>query len=144
MPKDPGYVAGRDLGLPAEGAGSVARFGVRLAAVLVDSAALAVAGLFDERDEAGWIGALIAVVVLVVLPCRWGATLGQAALRLRVVPVDGREPLLDQRGLTVWTALGRALMWLCAPLMFLIAAVTLDDDRRHLVDRWTRTVVLEW
>lgn len=136
------YQPGREHRLPAEGSGSVARLGPRLVAYLLDLAVTL--ALVWAQDAYSVPATALAVANLVVLPVRWGTTLGHAAARLRVVPLVDDELLLDQRGLTVLTALGRALEWLCCWPLTPVLLLTADVDRRTLVDRWTKTIVLEW
>lgn len=135
-------MAGQELGLPAEGSNAVATLGPRLVAYLVDLAMLALVALARDRAEVPAFA--LAVANLLVLPTRWGTTLGHAAARLRIAPLVDGEVLLDQRGLTLTTALGRAMEWACCwpvtPVLLFVAG----GDGRTLVDRWTETVVLEW
>lgn len=136
------YLASQEHGLPAEGSNAIATLGPRLVAYVLDLAVLALVALTDGHATAA--GVALQVANLVVLPTRWGTTLGHAAARLRIVPLVDGEVLLDQRGLTLTTALGRALEWVCCwpvtPVLLFVAGA----DGRTVVDRWTDTVVVEW
>jgi hypothetical protein len=134
---------GARLGLPAEGRDAVAGRWVRFVAAAVD------VGLLWLATEVGpWhnrsLGLLaVALVDLVALPARWGTTAGLAALRLRLIPVIDGVALPEQRGLTVLTAVGRAIMFLvCPPLWLVLELVTPDRDRRTVIDRGTSTAVV--
>lgn len=92
-PGEAGYAKGADLGLPAEGPGAVAPFWRRPLSLLVDwglSVALS-ALLLGGEPLADLI--LFSVVNLLFLTL-FGATPGQFLLRVRVVPVSGRSPML--------------------------------------------------
>src|SRR3712207_8297785 len=105
---------GAALGLPADGAGSLATFSSRIGAFLVDAIAAAlVAGLFTAPSLPGnWSllsFGLITVVTLVV----FGQTPGMRLLGLRLA-----HPRPGQR-LALWRAVGRTglPMLLVAPLV---------------------------
>lgn len=134
---------GERLGLPPAGQHSVAGRGIRFVSFLVDAAVLAAAGVLDD-SQAEFSAFVIAVVALVVMPVRWGSTPGHAVTRLRTVAVvEDWLPVLDQRGLTVLTAIARALLWACAPVLFVVGIISMDRDGRTLWDRMTRTVLVE-
>ncbi len=123
---------GASLGLPAEGAGSLAAFSTRVGAFLLDSLAAAlVAGLFTAPDLPGnWSlvsFALITVVSLVVA----GQTPGMRLLGLRLAhPRPGAR-------LAVWRGVVRTAL-----LMLLVPALLVDADGRGLHDRLTGTAVV--
>lgn len=142
MPKGDSYTAGAAYRLPREGAGAVASPMLRLFAHVVDAAALSAVPI--ATGDGRWYVGVFVVVNLLVLPVRWGTTVGKAAVRLRIVPLVDDEALTEQRGLTLTTALGRALSWACWPVVPLVAAFSYDEDRRTVLDRVTKTVVVEW
>ena len=127
-PRPPGEYAGSRLGLPEDGPGSVAGFGPRVVAFLVDSAmcALIAWGLFREP---AFTTPIFAIEVL-VLTWLGGGSAGQRVRRLRVVRLDG-EPV----------GLPRALLR-TALLLLLVPAVIWDRDGRGLHDKAVGTVVL--
>lgn len=123
---------GASLGLPSDGPGSLAAFGTRVGAFLLDSLAAAlVAGLFTAPDLPGnWSlvsFGLITVVSLVVA----GQTPGMRLLGLRLAhPRPGAR-------LAVWRAVVRTAL-----LMLLVPALLVDADGRGLHDRLTGTAVV--
>jgi uncharacterized RDD family membrane protein YckC len=123
---------GAALGLPAEGPGSLAGFGQRAVAFLVDAVAAAlVAGLVTAPDfPRNWSllsFALITVVFLVLT----GQTPGMRLLGLRLA-----HPNPGQR-LAVWRAVVRTGL-----LVLLLPALVVDSDGRGLHDRLTDTAVV--
>ena len=123
---------GAELGLPADGPGSLATFGSRVGAFLVDAVASAlVAGLFTAPDLPGnWSlvsFGLITVVTLVV----FGQTPGMRLLGLRLA-----HPQAGQR-LALWRAVVRTVL-----LVLLVPALVVDADGRGLHDRLTSTAVV--
>ena len=123
---------GAGLGLPAEGPGSLAGFGQRAAAFLVDAVAAAVvAGLVTAPDlPRNWSllsFGLITVVFLVLT----GQTPGMRLLGLRLA-----HPRPGQR-LALWRAVVRTGL-----LMLLLPALVVDSDGRGLHDRLTDTAVV--
>jgi uncharacterized RDD family membrane protein YckC len=130
---------GERLGLPQSGSGSLATFGVRFGALLVDCVASALVaslivahrgGDFANRLPGSWSLLPLAVDYVVGL-LLGGQTLGMYLFGLRVVRLDspGRIPLTS---IVVRTAL----------LFLLIPAVVLDRDGRGLHDRFTGTAVV--
>ena len=123
---------GASLGLPSDGPGSLAAFGTRVGAFLLDSLAAAlVAGLFTAPDLPGnWSlvsFGLITVVSLVIA----GQTPGMRLLGLRLAhPRPGAR-------LAVWRAVVRTAL-----LMLLVPALLVDADGRGLHDRLTGTAVV--
>ena len=123
---------GAALGLPADGPGSLATFGSRVGAFLVDAFASAlVAGLFTAPDLPGnWSlvsFGLITVGTLVV----FGQTPGMRLLGLRLA-----HPQAGQR-LALWRAVVRTAL-----LVLLVPALVVDADGRGLHDRLTSTAVV--
>ncbi|MCW2743049.1 MAG: domain containing protein [Blastococcus sp.] len=130
-PPSQARVRGASLGLPAEGAGSLAGFGARAAAFLVDAIGAAlVAGLFTAPHLPGnWsllTFGLLTVGSLVTL----GQTPGMWLLGLRLAhPRPGR--------LALWRGVVRTLL-----LMLLVPALLVDANGRGLHDRLTDTAVV--
>ncbi|MCZ2837244.1 RDD family protein [Modestobacter sp. VKM Ac-2985] len=123
---------GAALGLPGTGLGSLASFGQRVVAFVVDALAAAlVAGLFTApqlpRNWSLLAFALITVVFLVLA----GQTPGMRLLGLRLAH---REP---ERRLPLWRAVVRTGL-----LILLVPALVVDVDGRGLHDRWTGTAVI--
>jgi len=92
-PGDAGYVKGSALGLPAEGSGAVAPFWRRPLSLVVDwGLCLALSALLLGGDP---LANLVLFAVLNVLFLTlFGATPGQFLLRVRVLAVSGRSPML--------------------------------------------------
>jgi uncharacterized RDD family membrane protein YckC len=124
---DLGY-PGERLGLPEAGSGSVARFGSRLLAFLLDSVACWLIAVALLQDSA-WV---TPVFLLEAFLGTWfgGATFGQRLLRLHIARLDGR-PVGAARAL-----LRTALLALFVP------ALVWDRDGRGLHDRAAGTVIL--
>jgi uncharacterized RDD family membrane protein YckC len=128
---------GSPFGLPADGPGSVAGWGRRIAGLFVDwFACLAIAS--GAQAVFGWDGddtrALLPVVVLFVemtlLVGTLGTSLGHRLLGIRVVRPDGRPVGLPAAAL-------RALL-----LCLVIPAVVFDKDRRGLHDLAAGSIVV--
>ena len=125
-------VRGASLGLPAEGAGSLAGFQTRAAAFGVDIVGAALlAALFTAPDLPGnWsLVAFVAVTVgsLVLV----GQTPGMRLLGLRLA-----HPRPGER-LALWRAVVRTAL-----LCLLVPALLVDADGRGLHDRLTGTAVV--
>jgi len=125
------------LGLPAEGPGSVSRFGRRAVAIVVDFAiCLLIATLFgyhvaDRNDGfTGFIPTLVFLVENVLLVGTVGSTVGHKLLGLRVQRLGGGVPgpLLG--------AVRSALLCLAVP------ALIWDRDQRGVHDRVPGTVLV--
>jgi uncharacterized RDD family membrane protein YckC len=125
-------VRGASLGLPADGPGSLASFGNRAVAFLVDAIAAAlVAGLFTAPDLPGnWALVAFAAVTVVTLVA-FGQTPGMHLLGLRIA-----HPRPGQR-LAVWRAVVRTGL-----LCLLVPALIVDADGRGMHDRITDTAVV--
>jgi uncharacterized RDD family membrane protein YckC len=139
----PNDYPGQRLGLPETGPGSIARFGRRTVALLIDwfiaygLAGLAVTVGFISRDDFLYtqIGSTTVAVVWLVLGViavrLFGFTPGQFALGIRVASVDERQHV----------GLGRATVR--GLLVFLvIPALFTDADYRGLQDQATKTAVV--
>ncbi|WP_245834006.1 RDD family protein [Streptomyces aidingensis] len=122
---------GRRLGLPAEGPGSVAAPGRRLAAIGLDWAMctlIAYALLADDRATLGNWTLLVFTVLAVATVGTVGATPGKRLLGLRVISVHGTR-------LTFPRAVLRALL-----LALAVPALIWDRDGRGLHDRLSGAV----
>ena len=125
-------VRGASLGLPATGRGSLASFGSRVVAYLVDALASAlVAGLFTapRLPELWTLVSFFLITVLTLVA--FGQTPGMRLLGLRLA-----HPRPGSR-LAVWRALVRTAL-----LLLLIPALVVDADGRGLHDRLTNTAVV--
>lgn len=122
---------GAALGLPAEGPGSVAGFGVRVVAFGVDAVLSALlAALVVRGVPQNW--SLLAFGLLTVVCLVWqGATPGQRLLGLQLA-----HPVVGAR-VALWRAVVRTAL-----LMLLVPALVVDGDGRGLHDRLTRTAVI--
>lgn len=132
---------GERLGLPESGPGSVAGWGRRIAALVLDwlASSLVAVGLFGYQwfgataGEQGWVGSSPLLVFLVestVLTALMGGSFGQLLLRVAVVRVDGRPVGLLQ-------ALVRTLL-----ILLVIPPLVYNRDRRGLHDLAVKTVAL--
>ncbi|WP_091947161.1 RDD family protein [Trujillonella endophytica] len=122
---------GASLGLPAEGPGSLAPFGTRVGAYLVDaigSGLVAVAVFGPGRSY--WTLLTFAVVTVVTLVA-FGQTPGMRLLSLRLA-----HPRQGER-LAPWRAVVRTAL-----LCLLVPALLVDADGRGLHDRLTDTAVV--
>lgn len=134
---EPGTYPGERLGLPKSGPGSIARFGRRIAALIVDwLMALGLAALVASLDLISLpiqTTQLIVWFVLGVASVRFfGFSPGQLALGLKVVPVDARLHVGTGR------ALGRGVL-----IALVIPALFTDSDLRGLHDLATKTAVVK-
>jgi uncharacterized RDD family membrane protein YckC len=138
-PGDPthGDYPGQRLGLPERGSRSIARFGRRLGALLIDW--LIGYGLAGLAIALGWVpsaalstAVLVVWLVLGVVAVRlFGFTPGQYVVGLTVASVDGRDHVGWGR------ALGRGLL-----ITLVIPALFTDADHRGLHDLATKTAVI--
>jgi uncharacterized RDD family membrane protein YckC len=123
---------GAALGLPADGAGSLATFSSRIGAFLVDAIAAAlIAGLFTAPSLPGNWSLLPFGLVTVVTLVAFGQTPGMRLLGLRLA-----HPRPGQR-LAPWRAVVRTAL-----LCLLVPALLVDSDGRGLHDRLTDTAVV--
>lgn len=132
---------GERLGLPPEGAGSVAGWGRRFAALMVDwiASTLVAVLVFGYQwfgataGEQGWVGTTPLLVFLLeasFLTALLGGSFGQLALRVVVVKLDGGPVNLLQ-------ALLRTFL-----ILLVIPPLVFDRDRRGLHDLAVKTVTL--
>jgi RDD family len=123
---------GAALGLPAEGPGSLAPFGTRIGAFLVDAVAAAlIAGLFTAPSLPGNWSLLPFGLITVVTLVAFGQTPGMRLLGLRLAHPRAGQPL------ALWRAVVRTAL-----LMVLVPALVVDADGRGLHDRLTDTAVV--
>ncbi|WP_214110306.1 RDD family protein [Acrocarpospora catenulata] len=130
---DLGY-PGQRLGLPQEGAGSVARFGRRIGALVVDwlICTWAIAqGLFRvSAQDASWVGLAVFAGAYLLLVGTLGSTLGMRLFGFRIAMLDGRQPPL------ISVLIRTFLLCLAVP------ALIWDRDQRGLHDRAAGTVAV--
>ncbi|MPQ97621.1 RDD family protein [Modestobacter sp. I12A-02628] len=123
---------GAGLGLPADGPGSLAGFGPRIGAFLVDAIASALAaGAFTAPDLPGnW--SLVTFAVITVVSLVWlGQTPGMRLFGFRLAhPRQGAR-------LALWRAVVRTGL-----LILLVPALLVDADGRGLHDRISGTAVI--
>lgn len=125
------FYPGQKLGLPAEGVGSVASMGRRIAGYAIDIVLSAlVAWLITAPDAPRNTSLLVWAVMTVVTVGLFGITPGQAAVGIRVVPTGGG----DFVGL--W-AIPRTLL-----IFLIVPPLLVDSNGRGLHDRLCRTIVL--
>jgi uncharacterized RDD family membrane protein YckC len=127
-----GRARGAALGLPAEGPGSLAGFGQRAGAFLVDAVAAGlVAGLVTAPELPRNWSLLSFGLITVVFLLLTGQTPGMRLFGLRLAhPRPGRR-------LAPWRAVVRTAL-----LMLLLPALVVDGDGRGLHDRLTDTAVV--
>jgi uncharacterized RDD family membrane protein YckC len=125
-------VRGASLGLPVDGPGALASFGVRLVAFVVDALSSAfIAGLFTAPKLPGNWSLLAFVLITVGTLIAFGQTPGMRLLGLRLAhPQEGRR-------LAAWRAVVRTAL-----LLLLVPALLVDADGRGLHDRLTDTAVV--
>jgi uncharacterized RDD family membrane protein YckC len=130
---------GQRFGLPETGSGSVAGYGRRIAALIIDwFVALLVASVFVGQDVwtgegAGlWAPLVTLAVELTLLDGLLGYSIGRRLLSIAVVRLDGRRPV----GIPL--ALLRSVL-----LCLAVPALIIDKDRRGLHDLAAGTVVVD-
>lgn len=133
------YFPGKDLGLPFEGPGSIAKMGRRVVALFIDytAASLIAAGFFGYRQFVDGQSVLtqfmpliiFAVINIVFIPTILG-TPGHRIMQLKVMTVDGQ-----------WTGFLRPIIRTLL-LVVVIPAVIWDQDRRGLHDKIAGTVLI--
>lgn len=134
---DPEDYPGRRLGMPRCGRGSVARFGRRLGAILVDwamcnlVATLLMGFTFASGDSSdSWKPLLVLAVENLVLLSTIGATFGHRLFGLRLTGLGGTRPTVVQ--VVVRTVL----------LCLAVPALIWDRDSRGLHDKAAGTVLV--
>ncbi|MET8868249.1 RDD family protein [Nonomuraea sp. NPDC004580] len=130
---DLGY-PGERLGLPQEGSGSVAGWGRRIGALVIDwmICTWVVVQLLLRMNpaESPWAPALVFAVQYLLLVGFMGQTFGHRLMGVRIAAMDGRDP----RWLPV---LVRTVL-----LSLAVPAVIWDRDHRGVHDRVSNTVVV--
>lgn len=128
-PVDEGYVRGSSIGLPAQGPGSVAPFWRRPLSLVADwGLCMLVSALVFSGDALANL--VLFVVVNLLFLSLFGATPGQYVLKLRVMPVSGRSPMILR-------ALVRAVL-----MLLLLPAVVWNRDSQPLHDVVAGTAVV--
>jgi uncharacterized RDD family membrane protein YckC len=124
---------GAALGLPAEGPGSLAGFGSRIGAYLVDAVASGIlATLVVGGALTSWVPSVLVFAVLTIVTLvAFGQTPGMRLLGLRLA-----HPVPLAR-LALWRAVVRTGL-----LVLLVPALLVDADGRGLHDRLTGTAVV--
>lgn len=132
-----GDYPGQRLGMPQAGPGSLARFGRRLVAIIIDWAlcqliafALFRASFGDGSTASSFAPLLIFGVENLLLLATLGSTFGQRLLGIRLESVDGG------RATAVQVLLRTILLCLAIP------ALIWDRDFRGLHDKSARTVLV--
>jgi uncharacterized RDD family membrane protein YckC len=133
---------GNRLGLPEDGPGSVATWGRRLLALLID---WLIAGLIASAltGRPMWAGgnsyslthSTVFFAMTAILTALLGGTIGHRILDLRVVPVRDGKTYTAPPG--ILPGVVRALL-----ISLVIPAVIFDRDRRGLHDLAARTIVV--
>jgi uncharacterized RDD family membrane protein YckC len=129
--------AGQRLGLPAEGPGSVAGWGRRIAALFVDwiASSLVAAAISAYAnlgpDAARLLPMLVFLTEVTLFTTFMSASFGQLALRIVVVR-------LDRRPVTILNAVVRTLL-----ICLVIPPVVFNRDNRGLHDLAVGTITLQ-
>jgi uncharacterized RDD family membrane protein YckC len=120
---------GDRMGRPESGPGSIARPGVRIAAIAIDfTICFAIYGLFFY--ESSWASLVIFVVEQLLFLIPFGGSIGHLLLGMRLVN-------LQNRWAGVWRPIVRTLL-----LALFIPAVIWDADQRGLHDVFAGTVLV--
>ncbi|WP_328995285.1 RDD family protein [Kribbella sp. NBC_01245] len=134
---------GSRLGLPEQGAGSVAGWGRRFLALFIDwiiaglvASAVTSKPLWAGGNDTNLAQLTIFFAMSAILSGLAGSTIGHRICGLRVGQVEGKLVSTAPVGLLKGTT--RSLL-----ICLLIPAVVFDTDRRGLHDRAAGTVVLE-
>lgn len=121
--------AGKRLGLPEEGSGSLAKVGRRVIALGIDWAlSMLVAGAFFNSDNSATLAVFMIQHWLLVATL--GSSFGHRIMGLRVVKLDGTYVGLVP-------SLIRILL-----ILLVIPAVIWDADNRGLHDKAAKTVLV--
>ena len=129
MPRQLSSYPGERLGLPASGSGSIARFGRRLVAIVVDWA-VATAISFGFFGGSSWATLAVFAVTQFVLLATAGGSMGHLLLGLRVMRLD-----------VAWPGFVSALIR-TALLCLAVPALIWNSDQRGLHDIAARTVLV--
>lgn len=129
---------GARLGLPPVGPGSVAGWGIRLLALLIDwVASMLVAALFvgtavwSGQGAAQWATMAVFVVEATLLTAVAGGSFGQVATRIAVVR-------LDRKQVNLLVALVRTLL-----VVLVVPPLVFNRDQRGLHDLVAKTVTVK-
>lgn len=134
--RDDSAYPGRRLGYPEDGPGSIARFGRRFVAVLIDWLACKLVAFaffhvgWNEAGAKSFIPLAIFALENVLLVSTTGATLGQRIVGLQVRALSGDRASVIQ-------VLTRTVL-----LCLFIPAVIWDSDSRGVHDKVPNTVIL--
>lgn len=128
-PTAPEHVPGSSYGLPAAGPGSVAPMGLRLGSYAIDWLLCAGLSMLLRDGSPALVWPLWAAMNIVLLTL-FGATAGQFVMRLRVVPVARRWPMVAR-------ALVRTVL-----VMLLLPVLVINRDRQGLQDVASGTAVV--
>jgi uncharacterized RDD family membrane protein YckC len=120
---------GQRLGLPERGPGSVAGFGSRILAIVIDWLPCSLAAQLLTKNPAFSALALFAAITVLSVGIA-GRTAGQAVAGLRVALLDGRRPGFGP-------AVIRTVL-----ICLVIPPVVYNIDNRGLHDRAANTIVL--
>jgi uncharacterized RDD family membrane protein YckC len=129
MTDTPNNWAGKRLGLPAQGTGSLAKVGRRVLALAIDWAlSLLVSSAFFNSDNALTLGFFMIQQWLLVATS--GSSFGHRIMGLRVLKLDGTYVGLVP-------SLVRILL-----ILLVIPAVIWDADNRGLHDKAAKTILV--
>ncbi|HET6561445.1 MAG TPA: RDD family protein [Marmoricola sp.] len=122
--------AGQRLGLPAEGTGSVASWGRRIAALFIDwLACMLVAQVFVDNTD-GFVTMAIFLGEVTVFTALAGGSFAQLALRIAVIRLDGKR-------VNLLHALVRTVL-----ICLVIPPVVFNRDNRGLHDLAVGTITV--
>lgn len=134
---------GNRLGLPADGPGSVATWGRRILALLLDwliaslvASAVTSKPIWVGGSDFGTAQLVTFFAMTAILTGLAGSTIGHRVCGLRVIAVRGGTTYTAQPGLL--SGVIRAVL-----ICLLIPAVVFDRDRRGLHDLAAKTVVVQ-
>lgn len=134
----PSVYPGERLGLPETGPGSVARFGRRLIALIVDGvvADLITLAIFgpaawgDPNSPTQWVQLVVFTVLQIAGILAIGGSIGHRILGLRVAALPGTQPHW-------WRPVVRSLL-----LAIVVPALVWDSDQRGFHDKVAGTVLV--
>jgi uncharacterized RDD family membrane protein YckC len=130
---EPSRWPGERLGMPAEGHGSVARVGRRIAAIAIDwGIALLIALVFAPYSSLAhsWVTLGIFALMQIVFIPTIGGSVGHRLLGLYVAPINGGW-------VGLWRPVVRTLL-----LVIVIPALVWDSDQRGLHDKVAGTILI--
>lgn len=128
---EPSKWPGERLGLAESGPGSVARFGRRVLAIIVDWALAAVPAylLIGGPYASLWQFVFFGLMQIVFIPTL-GGSLGHVVCRMRVVPISGGW-------VGLWHPLVRTVL-----LLLVVPVLVWDSDHRGFHDKIPGTVLI--